>query len=406
MFFKLFNKALIFIAIFMPLSLLVCQPIKAGAMEASLNDIEAVEESSEKTLEELIDSLLSGLNLDALQDLFDKYGDTFSTGFSLQNILSQMISGAYNQDYSSIISAIMNVFMTNIKECLSIIFSIFSIILLGGLISKLEPNATRLGDLIFCFSYALVAILVFSECANCFNGTRDVLTSICKDIERIFPILLTLVSICGGKSSAMAFKPTCVFVNSGIIQIVIKILFPILTVACVISVVSSLNERNSLKNLRDLFFDCFKWVVGITIAIFTFFITTNSFGAATYDSLSLRAIKYAVGNGVPIIGGFAKEGVDLVIASGALIKNAVGGVAIAILFFALLSPFVSILALSLSLKLLSAMVQPFSDTRICDLLNSFSKIISYLSVLIIMIFVAYFVTLFTITFVQSSIMVT
>ena len=94
-----------------------------------------------------------------------------------------------------------------------------------------------------------------------------------------------------------------------------------------------------------------------------------------------------------------------VIASGILIKNAIGGVALTVIFGALVAPFISVLSFSLSLKLVSAIIQPFADSRICDLIFSFSKIITLLCVLLIMVFVVYFITVFLIICTQNQIMV-
>ena len=90
------------------------------------------------------------------------------------------------------------------------------------------------------------------------------------------------------------------------------------------------------------------------------------------------------------------------ILSAILIKNAIGGVAIILLFFALLAPFFEILLLSLFFKFMQAICEPIADNRIIHLLSSFAKIVGMLATLLIMIFVLYFVILILVIVAQNG----
>jgi len=80
----------------------------------------------------------------------------------------------------------------------------------------------------------------------------------------------------------------------------------------------------------------------------------------------------------------------------------VGSLSIILLFFALLSPFLEVLLLSLFLKLLPALCEPIADNRITQLLLNFSKVIGMLATLLIMIFIIYFIVLFLVIMAQNG----
>jgi hypothetical protein len=52
--------------------------------------------------------------------------------------------------------------------------------------------------------------------------------------------------------------------------------------------------------------------------------TVQGITSASIDGISIRATKYAISNSIPIVGGFLRDGFDIVIAGSVLIKNAVG----------------------------------------------------------------------------------
>lgn len=363
---------------------------------------EEIDEETNVTYAEfndILNELLDELNLENLEVFFNEYVKCSS----LEGEIQKAINGEYIFDFSQIYSMVLQIFMSNVKSFAGIVISIIAIVILSGILQKSSSTKSRLTDVVFVFSYSGVAILLFAKSAEILNQVNRIFCNISAQSESIFPILLTLVSISGGNSSVKVMNPICVFVTNGIMQIVTKVLFPIISIIFVTNVIAGLSEKFSLKNLRDFFCDCFKWIVGIGVAIFSFFVTVNAFGSSTFDGITLRTLKYTIGNTVPIIGSFAKDGVDIIVASSVLIKNAVGGIVVTIIFAALLIPLLTVVGYSLILKLLSGIIESFADKRICDLVTSFSKAVSLIGILLIMVFVVYLITIFMIICAQSAI---
>lgn len=390
---------IVFICLFITLSSFIIPETTVSANGVLNNNPEDV--STE--FNDIIKSLLSSLNLEGLEDFFNSFGDFFSDNGEFYEMLQNALNGTYLFDFSFIYSAIFKFFTINIKSWLPLFLSVFAVAIISGILEKIGPKNLRVSETVFAFSYGATALIILSQILTVFTTVKQTLNNITVGVESIFPILLTLVAICGGTSSSKVFSPVCVFVTNGVMQIAVKVLFPIIITILLINVVSGINEKFSLKNFKNFFNDAFKWIVGITLSVFTFFVTVNGFGSSVFDGVTLRALKYAVGSSVPIIGNFAKEGLDMVILSGLLIKNAVGVVALTLIFGALLSPILSVTIFSLGLKLLSGLLEPVTDKRICDLVSGFSKAVSLIGVVLIMVFVTYFITIFMIICAQSAV---
>ena len=212
------------------------------------------------------------------------------------------------------------------------------------------------------------------------------------------PIIITLMIASGGKVSASVYKPAVAFLSNGVIGICAKLLIPIVGVMIILSVISNFSSVIKLKKFSDFTASIIKWVLGITIAVFGIFITIQGITSASFDGISIRATKYALSNSIPIVGGFIKDGFDLIVAGNVLIKNTVGIIVVFALFFTILSPLFQILSFSLMLKLVSGITEPIADGKISDFCTSISKSISYFLSIILMVGFMVFITVLLMIF--------
>ncbi len=342
------------------------------------------EDESSFTIEGTVEDLIDDLDLSVLQEMLDEYlGDG-----AIKEVLLQALKGEY-LSFDKLTELFLFILKNNVRPLLKTFISIFGIILICSLISSLKSEKSELSDIIFIVCYCGVALIAFSQCSAIIKELGKVIVSLCKQIDGIFPILITFISFTGSNASAAFFKPTSAFLSKLASSLTQKILFPIIGISLVLAVTSSLSEKYTLKKTLDFFISLYKWIIGLVVISFSVFSVVKGVSASIYDSLSLRTLKYAIGNTFPLIGGFAKEGVDVVIASGILIKNGIGVVAIILLLFALISPFVKIAMLSLSFKFISAVIEPLADARITQLFSGLSKVITMLATLLLTVFIIY-----------------
>ena len=120
-----------------------------------------------------------------------------------------------------------------------------------------------------------------------------------------------------------------------------------------------------------------KWVIGITVTVFSIFITMQSSASSLFDGIIFKATKYVVSNSVPIVGNFLSSGFDMLTSAGLLIKSSVGLCGIILLLFELIQPIISLAAFSLILKLVGAIIQPIGDSTLFSLISDLSKDVEY-----------------------------
>lgn len=356
-------------------------------------------ELTEESFNQIIEDLIGGIDLINLEKLLNQYlGD-----YNIKEVISLAIKGEF-LDYNFIFNFILTVIKTNLAPLCANFITILIVILICGLLSAIKSQKERFSEQIFLVCYCSIAIILFYQVISVIKDVSDVIKVVNKQTQSVFPILLSLISVLGAKSSVSVYQSSYLFISSVAMVIINKILLPIIYFCIVIALCSSLSNKFSLKKLEMFFSDLYKWIIGAVIAVFSIFMGIKGFTASAYDNFSLRALKYAVGSSFPLIGGFAKEGVDVVIASSILIKNAIGSVALIIIFFAFFTPFLKIAILSFLLKFVSAIVEPISDNRISSMILSFSKIVSMLSTLLLMVFVLFFILVILLISAQSGLL--
>lgn len=382
---KILLIALVALCIFMP---------STYKVEAANDELK----TSDSSFEEIVDELLKNIDTESFEKLYQKYLKGITTGKSFTEYLNGFLNGENSVDYGNFFEYFFKLFFKDIYGFLGVFACVTAAMALNGLLSGISVNKNRTTDVAFIACYLSIALLVFGETATLASEVFDFLKEMTGFIETIYPVLITLVAASGGKAKANALKPASLFVSQGISSALVNLLIPLISIICVLGVISSLSEKFSLKKTKEFFQSAFKWVSGICVTVFSAFTVISGLGAASYDGVSLRALKYTVGNAVPAVGSFAKEGIDVALAASYVIKNSLGGLFSVALIFAFLLPLIKILALSLVFKLLAAVGEPLADKRITDMISSFSETLNLIAISLILIFVVFFFTVYILVF--------
>jgi stage III sporulation protein AE len=120
-----------------------------------------------------------------------------------------------------------------------------------------------------------------------------------------------------------------------------------------------------------------KWVIGITVTIFSLYLSVQSTASSLFDGIFFKATKYVVGNSVPIVGNFLSSGVDLLVSAGSIIKSSVGVVGIVLLISEVIQPIILLIAFSIFLKLVAAIVQPIGENNLGSLFSDLASDVDY-----------------------------
>ena len=341
----------------------------------------SADEDSKIELNENIIKLLEDLDLSELQKYLDENEDSylFQYGDTAGEIIKYLIQGNLNTDYGGYLNELLSILFKNVISLIPAFATVVAVALLSAIVSSAEGNilGKSTSKIVHLACYSLIILIITSMLLGVISDCLSSINSVRKQIEIITPILTTLTVLTGGTSSAAIYQPSAIFLSSGAVEIVGGFIFPATIAVIVLNFMSKLNTQMSFSGVTALMKSIMKWVIGITVTVFSIFITFQSSASSLFDGIIFKATKYVVSNSVPIVGNFLSSGFDMLTSAGLLIKSSVGICGLLLLLFEILSPVILLSAFSLILKFVGAIVQPIGEKTLFSLLSDLSKDIEY-----------------------------
>ncbi len=377
-----FSKKIQTVVIILFISLCVALFLVTGIFSTPVKRVSAEETEaqtqSEAELDETVREQLDKLDLQALQEYLDTLDDF--TDMDVGERLLAYVKGT-PFDYEGFGRQILEVLFAKVAEILPAFACITAVTLLSGLITTLRSGTVgkTSGEMIFLITYAAALIPLIAVLTECFTEAMESVSAMQTQMQLVFPIMLTLMAASGGTLSAAVCRPAVAFFSTAIVSVIRSIVFPITITIIVFSMASNLTSELKIGKFTAFFKSMNKWLIGVSVSVFGLFFTLQGITSASYDGVVRRAMKYAIGNGVPIVGGFLSGGFDLAVAGSILIKNSLGVFGIFLLISVLFEPLILLISVNLLLRLTAAITQPFGDGRISDFLGETATNLQYCS---------------------------
>ena len=336
--------------------LLLCLTLSSEPVAASA--LTAEEEVAIEQLQEEVQKLLEALDTEELEAYLATLPQC--EGSDLKEMLASIVTGDFSLDYSSLWQSVLALVWEEGKVMLPAFAVILAVTLLCGILNSAKNGFLKstMTDIIHFAAYLSVGAVLLSVLISVLQAGFSAIGSMQRQMQIIYPILLTLMAASGGAVSAGIYRPAVAFLSSAVCEMFTAVVLPTSVVVIVLTFVGSLSDEVKTSKLGDFFKSINKWLIGLALGLLGIFLTVQGITAAQYDGISLRAAKYLVSGSVPIVGGFLSGGLDLVLAGSALIKNAVGSFAVFLLFGAILRPVLLFAAFQLFLRLSAAVAEP------------------------------------------------
>ena len=334
------------------------------------------EAEHEKKLNETVLEQLDKLDLEDLEKYVQGL-EGFGEGRLAERLFAYIDGGGVGYEY--FFQEIASVFFGVVKKLLPSFMAIAAIGLLCGLLNSLQSKflGQSTAHVIFFAAYMGALIPLLGVLSECIFSSKGCVEEIKTQMELVFPLMLTLMAASGGSVSVSIFRPAVAFLSSGLVGLISEIVFPITVVIIVFSMTGKLFGELKTEKFSAFFKSINKWIMGVGVSVFGLFFTVQGIAAATYDGVIRRTAKYAIGTGVPIVGGFLSGGFDLAVAGSVLIKNSLGNFSLFLLVAVLFEPLILLVSVNLLLRFTAAITQPFGDSKIAVFLEETAENLNY-----------------------------
>ncbi len=341
-----------------------------------------------------INDIIASLDLSDLQDIVNNLNDLDLFGSSISDKISDIVSGEYFTNYASLAEGLLSIVFVDIRSFLPILFSLVAIgLLCNMLLSFKSGSQASTNEIIHFVSFSVMVVIVLIAFKNILFLTDSTLNLILRQMQIVFPILITLLASIGSVTAISIYNPLVAVLTTGVGVVFEKFLYPIFIVIFLFTIIGNLTDTVKLGKLTNFLTSTFKWTVGIVFTIFMGFMSIQGITAGKFDSVGIKATKFAMKSYIPIIGSYISEGMDFLILGSVLVKNTVGLIGVMVLFVTILSPIVNIIVFKLGLQLASGILEMTGNNKMSSFLTSCSKILILPIVLILGVAFMYVITI-------------
>lgn len=291
------------------------------------------------------------------------------------------------------------------EKALYVLVRLTVIAAFSGLLLGLNLNDSgSLGEPTGVIGYCSAATVALSSFASLSAISVDCIGNISEWMQKVFPVLLTLLGAAGAPGTAAALQPIVMVLCNSIIELFSNIIVPIILLCGVFAALKGLFTKMQLSYFFDLGKSAIKWMIGISATIYISILSLEGIISKGTDSVSLRAVKYALDKGIPIAGNIVSGSTDLMMAASGVIKNAAGITSMLILLVIVLQPVMNLFATFIAFRVSAAICGPISDSRIPKLYSSLGDVLGWLLGTIVVVISMFVVTVGTI--IQTGTLIT
>ena len=340
------------------LAALLALALFLGGTTTSAAAYTAEEQEALDRLEEEVDELLDALDTEELHEYLESFSEY--RGKDVKEILASLVTGDFALEYDSLLESVLSLVWEEGRGMLPAFAVILAVAVLCGVLNSAKNGFLQgtMSDIIHFAAYVSVGAVILAVLTNVLQTGFSAIAQMQRQMQIVTPILLTLMAASGGAVSAGVFRPAVAFLSGGICELFTAVVLPTSVVVIALTFAGNLSPDVRCEKLGGLFKSVNKWLIGLTLGLFTLFLTVQGIASAQFDGISLRTIKYLVSGSVPIVGGFLSGGVDLVLAGSSLIKSALGSFSVFLLFATILRPVLLFAAFQLFLRLSAAATEP------------------------------------------------
>ncbi len=290
----------------------------------------------------------------------------------------EIAAGELDLNPVTIINNMVKSIFEEISNTKALIKMILMIAVSGGLLRILSDSfgegETNSAASFACFVFmACVAVKIFAEVVG--YGV-EVIHSLCGFITKFEPVFVGLLASSGAVTQAVAFQPVLAGSVYVLGLLVDKCILPLSYFSAILGIVNNIGNRIELGTLNNLLKSTSKWLLTGVLTLFSSILAIYGFGTSAMNTVTLKSLKFAVGSFVPVVGGILSDTIDTVISGTNLLKNAVGTAGMITVITIAAVPVIKIWIMMMLLKVTAAVIEPFSDKRITNILINVSEAIS------------------------------
>lgn len=366
---------------------------RAGAPPAPAGGTTPASTDLRHLLEEQLQTLDTG-PLDALLTEMNRTWAGFGPELKLRDFLQLYTGGASPWQPGAVLKGLVQYGAREVVGNWALLAKLVVLALLAALLQNLQNGfahdaTARLAHSVIYLALAGLALTGFGLAVA---TARSVLADLARFLLALFPVLLAVLLGTGAATSAALLHPLIPTLVTGLTALTETVVFPLIFLGAILDLASGFNENLKLSQLAGLLRQGAMVIMGFAFTVFMGFTAVKAAAGAVGDSVALRTAKYLTGALLPVVGKMFADAAELVWSSGLLLKNALGFLGMAAVFFIAVFPALKLLALVFVYRAAAAVVQPVGPGPVVTCLNTMAGALLLIFATVATVAVMFFIT--------------
>lgn len=287
----------------------------------------------------------------------------------------EIVSGEFTLNPVELIQRGLKRLFYEITQNRDVLISMIVIAAVSGVLNVMQSSLGDSGvsETAFFACFTLMTAAVVRVFSLTLGYGVEVIHTLSDFITKLSPLFALLLVSSGSVVSASVFNPVLSAAVYVITVVVDNCIVPLVYLGAVLGIVNNISDKVQITKFNTLIRSLAKWILTAVLTIFTSITAIYGFSAPVLDGVKMKAVKFAVGSLVPVVGGLLSDTVETVLSGTQLLKNAAGVAGMVTICSITLIPILKIGVMILMLRLAAAAIEPLTDKRMTDMISDITS---------------------------------
>lgn len=299
---------------------------------------------------------------------------TESSHLSFRDLVEGFLSGTIPFDLNQLPTQIADLFFGELLQQRKVVLQILIIVLVSAICSNFirifENN--QIADISYYMMYLLVAALLVNSFADMNQMVMETCSGLSDFMKLLLPPYLITIVLSAGSISAIGFYEITVLTMNLLQILIMKLILPAINIYLVLLMLNQMAKEDYFSHLAELLEMCIGWMLKTMLGLVIGLQTVQGLVSPAVDSLKNSAL-HRMARMIPGAGNVLDSAAETVAGAAAVIKNSVGAAGMTALVFLCALPLLKLLACTFLFRLLCALIQPISEKRMLNGIESVAR---------------------------------
>ncbi len=287
-------------------------------------------------------------------------------------------SGMLNLTFGGVLSEILEMFRLQMEGPLKLLCSLCGVVLLCALAESLAESgqAGRLKGVFSVVGVLCGAGIAAAAVGGVLDEALGTLSAAANFCLVFIPAFTGLAAVLGHVSTAAAVNSVVLAATQLFSQLAVNFLAPMCGTILGISAAGAANPQMKLDKLGEVVKKFVTWGITLIMTVFMGVLSAQTLVASSADNAAIKAAKFVVSQGVPIVGGTISDSVNMFSGSISVLKGSVGTYGIAAAAVIILPVLVNLVCYRLALFGAETAAEIFGLKELAALFKSCCSVMS------------------------------